>query len=260
MPQSSAGQSITSSAQITDGIILDADVNASAAIAYSKLNVTGLIVNADISAGAAIAYSKLNLALGIVNADISTTAAIAITKLAAGTQGDIFYFAASGVPTRLPAGVANQVLKTGGAGANPSWGAAGGSTFINTYSIGNVANYAVTGLSQYGIFCITLNTITSVNNGVTLRIEIGTGGTPTYSAAYTISASSGAVAQNPLGVVFVTNGDNTNGNGIMPLVNSNGANYATPTAGAGNGAVITAFRFSFSAGNIASGNLTIQGI
>lgn len=67
---------------IADGSIVNADVSASAAIAYSKLSLTGTIVNADISASAAIVYSKLSLANTIVNADISTSAAIADSKLA----------------------------------------------------------------------------------------------------------------------------------------------------------------------------------
>ena len=84
------------------GSIVDADVNASAAIAYSKLNlgssitsadiVDGTIVNADVNASAAIAYSKLNLNGNItsadivdgtiVNTDINSSAAIALSKLA----------------------------------------------------------------------------------------------------------------------------------------------------------------------------------
>lgn len=56
---------------ITDGTIMNADVNASAAIAYSKLNLTGGIVNADVNASAAIAYSKLNLAGSILGSDIT---------------------------------------------------------------------------------------------------------------------------------------------------------------------------------------------
>lgn len=64
--------------------IVNADVNASAAIAYSKLSLTGAILNADLAGS--IAYSKLNLALGIVNADISTSAAIAYSKLNLGTS------------------------------------------------------------------------------------------------------------------------------------------------------------------------------
>lgn len=46
------------------------------------LPYSGDIVNADINASAAIAYSKLNLAGSIVNADINASAAIADTKLA----------------------------------------------------------------------------------------------------------------------------------------------------------------------------------
>lgn len=77
----------------TSGNILNADINAGAAIAYSKLNLGTSIVNADVNAAAAIAYSKLNLASSIVtgdivngtilNADISASAAVTQNKLAA---------------------------------------------------------------------------------------------------------------------------------------------------------------------------------
>lgn len=63
------------------GKIVNADVDATAAVAYSKLNLSGSIVNADISGSAAIAYSKLNLSGSIVNADVSGSAAIAYSKL-----------------------------------------------------------------------------------------------------------------------------------------------------------------------------------
>lgn len=72
--------------------IVNADISASAAIAYSKLALTASIVNADVSASAAIAYSKLALTGSIVNADITAgtltnaainaSAAIAYSKLA----------------------------------------------------------------------------------------------------------------------------------------------------------------------------------
>lgn len=51
--------------------------------AEKAILVSGEVVNADIKAGAAIAYSKLNLGLSIVNADIATGAAIAGTKIVA---------------------------------------------------------------------------------------------------------------------------------------------------------------------------------
>jgi hypothetical protein len=44
---------------ITAGSIVNADVNASAAIAYSKLNISNSVLNADINSAAAIATSKL---------------------------------------------------------------------------------------------------------------------------------------------------------------------------------------------------------
>lgn len=101
---------------IASGVIVNADVNNSAAIAYSKLNLSGSIVNADVNASAAIDFSKLatltagNVLLGnasnvptstalsgditvnssgvtaissgvIVNADVNASAAIAGTKI-----------------------------------------------------------------------------------------------------------------------------------------------------------------------------------
>jgi hypothetical protein len=57
------------SAMITDATIVNGDISASAAIAYSKLALTGAIVSADIANDT------------IVNADINTAAAIAATKI-----------------------------------------------------------------------------------------------------------------------------------------------------------------------------------
>jgi hypothetical protein len=71
----------TLTAAIVNGSITNAMINASAAIDYSKLNLSGSIVNADVNASAAIAYSKLNLLASIVNADIAVGAAIAYSKL-----------------------------------------------------------------------------------------------------------------------------------------------------------------------------------
>lgn len=72
---------IITSADIKDGEIANIDVSATAAIAYSKLNLTGLVVNADIGAAAAIAYSKLNLTGEVSNADIKAATGIAYSKL-----------------------------------------------------------------------------------------------------------------------------------------------------------------------------------
>jgi len=58
------------STMLLDGTIVNADVNASAAIAYSKLSLAGAITSADITNDT------------IVNADINTAAAISLSKLA----------------------------------------------------------------------------------------------------------------------------------------------------------------------------------
>jgi sporulation protein YlmC with PRC-barrel domain len=58
---------------ISSGVIVNADVNASAAIAYSKLNLSGSITSSDIADGT------------IVNADISDSASIGLGKLADAT-------------------------------------------------------------------------------------------------------------------------------------------------------------------------------
>jgi hypothetical protein len=67
---------------LPNGLVTNAMVNASAAIAYTKLSLTSSIVNADVASGAAIAYTKLALTSSIVNADVASGAAIVDTKLA----------------------------------------------------------------------------------------------------------------------------------------------------------------------------------
>lgn len=83
------------------GSVVNADINAAAAIAYSKLSLSGAIVNADVSASAAIAYSKLALTGSIVDADLSASAAIAFSKLATLSSGNILVGSAGNVATSV---------------------------------------------------------------------------------------------------------------------------------------------------------------
>jgi hypothetical protein len=81
-------------ATITDGVTLDQSGTG------SKLEVkTGGISNAQINASAAIAYSKLALTGSIVNADINASAAIAYSKLASLTSAHILVGSAGNVAT-----------------------------------------------------------------------------------------------------------------------------------------------------------------
>ena len=87
---STTGNAATATAlQTARNFQLTGDVEASAVSFDGTGNVslttsigTGAIVNADVNASAQIAYSKLNLANGIVNADINASAGIALSKLA----------------------------------------------------------------------------------------------------------------------------------------------------------------------------------
>lgn len=95
MPQASTGALVTAGSQIAADLILSSHI------------LNGEIVNADLSATAAIAYSKLNLALAIVNADIAAAAAIADTKLATiATAGKVDGAALTGF-ANIPSGAGN---------------------------------------------------------------------------------------------------------------------------------------------------------
>ena len=74
---------------ITAGAIVNADINASAAIAYSKLSLTGSIVNADISASAAIANSKLaNSTIAVTDGTTSSNISLGGTLTFAATANE----------------------------------------------------------------------------------------------------------------------------------------------------------------------------
>jgi hypothetical protein len=63
----SIGSGAINSTAIADGTISNLDINSSAAINYSKLNLGGSIVGSDISTSAAIPFSKLNITQSDIN-------------------------------------------------------------------------------------------------------------------------------------------------------------------------------------------------
>lgn len=89
------------------GEVVNADINAAAAIAYSKLNLATSIVNADIGASAAIAYSKL-AALGLAKV-VQTNAATGFLEVSAVTNTELGYL--SGVTSAIQTQIAAQQPK-----------------------------------------------------------------------------------------------------------------------------------------------------
>jgi hypothetical protein len=77
---------------------------------------TGGIVNSMVNAAAAIAYSKLNLTGNILNADISASAAIARSKIASGTANRIVINDGSGVMVDASAIMASRALQSDASG------------------------------------------------------------------------------------------------------------------------------------------------
>ena len=105
------------STMILDGTILNADVNTSAQIAYSKLNLTNTIVDADVNASAAIAWTKiapsstvstteLGYLDGVTSAIQTQLDAKLATATAASTYAPLASPALTGVPT-APTAAAN---------------------------------------------------------------------------------------------------------------------------------------------------------
>ncbi|MBX7155580.1 MAG: hypothetical protein K1X91_11540 [Bacteriodetes bacterium] len=119
-PNPVIGANAVTSAKIADGTITNADISATAAIAYSKLNVSNSIVAGDLTSSS-VTTSKIS------------NNAVDGTKIAMGSDaaGDVMYFNGTDY-TRLPIGSSGDVLTVNG--NIPSWsapsGGSGGSTSV----------------------------------------------------------------------------------------------------------------------------------
>tara|TARA_E500000178_G_C16847184_1_gene673404 strand:- start:73 stop:816 length:744 start_codon:yes stop_codon:yes gene_type:complete len=98
------------------------------------------------------------------------------------TQGDILYRDGSGLQ-RLAAGTSGQALLTGGAGANPSWGEAGGGVLLQYKFSEDNSNRTQSGNFTNNGFSNTLdNTITPTKVGSKILIKTNSIRWYTYGA------------------------------------------------------------------------------
>lgn len=107
-----------SSAEITDGEIVNADISASAAIAFSKLAAltsAQILVGNGSNVAAAVAMSG--------DATISNAGVITVTDVTVGgdAAGDLLYKSSATALTRLAKGTAGQMLLMDPGAANPTW-------------------------------------------------------------------------------------------------------------------------------------------
>jgi hypothetical protein len=144
-----AWRSITvNSSQIADGSIVNADINASAAIAHSKLasmtsaqvllgNASNVPTSTTVSGDVTISNTGVTaISSGvIVNADINASAAIAHSKLASLTAGNVLLGNASNVPTSTALS-GDVTVTSAGVTAIKSSVALGGSPTTTTQTAG----------------------------------------------------------------------------------------------------------------------------
>jgi len=182
------------STMIANDTIVNADINASAAIAYSKLALSSGVVDADINASAAIALSKL--ATGalpttitiasanivddtIVNADINNSAAIALSKLATGALPSGITIASSNIVNdTIVNDDINASAAIAGTKISPDFGSQNiVTTGIFNHALGTVSapTIAFTGDSNTGIYSPGADAV-GVTTGGTERLLIDSTG------------------------------------------------------------------------------------
>lgn len=176
----------------------------------------GVVFDSNINTSAAITYSKLNLTGGIVNTDINSSAAITRTKLANGTVYRLIVNNSSGVISELTALTANKVLVSD-ANGQPT------TVTTTTTEVNYVAGVTSAIQTQLGNRLSFSSAITPVNGdiiiysgGVWTRLAIG-------SAGQVLSVSGGL----PVWGSAIANGIPTGGTANQYLNKIDGTNYNT---------------------------------
>jgi hypothetical protein len=235
-----------------------------------------------------------------INDDAVTTAkivndAVTLAKLAAGTDGELITWDASGDPAAVAVGTATHVLTSNGAGAAPTFQAAGGGAWTeisHTNISGDPTYVEVTGLTPtYECHVLVCTDVKPGTDNVTVNgVQMGDSGAyETADVYYSLrqnkksgGTSYDAVIAEAVGAWTVCEGQgNATGEGFCAIIyiwGSEGVGYPRiygefsgvhVTAGffgsTFNGIVstvqtVTRFRMKFASGTIASGQYTLYGI
>lgn len=139
---------------------LDLKVSATDELQYNsvKIPVSGSIVNADINAAAAIAYSKLSIADGDLTIAKTNGLQTALNTAAPmTTAGDMIRGGESGVPTRLAIGSVGTILRSDGSA--PGWSSA------LTIDASNNATLSSAGAKTFSVYGTTGGDASTINIG-----------------------------------------------------------------------------------------------
>jgi len=172
------------STMILDGTIVNADINTSAQIAYSKTNLTNSIVNADINASAAIDWTKLGISSTVSSTEIGyvdgVTSAIQTqldSKLATATASTTY------APLASPALTGTPTAPTATAGTSTTQVAT--TAFVGT-AVSNLVASAPAALDTLNELATALGNdaafSTTVTNSIATKLPLA-GGTMTGAIA-----------------------------------------------------------------------------
>ncbi len=273
-----AEKSTIASADITDGTIVNADINSGAAITYSKLSLANSIINSDLAgsitasklvgtdittvgtitsgtwSASAVEYNKLSLTGQIMNADINSSAAIADTKLATiSTSGKV----ANTATTATSANIVSSIVARDASGnfsANTITASLSGNASTSS-KLTNARN--INGVAFDGSVDININTnndLTFDNSGTGAAASSTFNGSAAKTISYnTIGASplAGSSSITTVGTITsgtwsgttigVANGGTgvTSSTGTGSLVLSNSPTLITPALGTPSSATLT---------------------
>lgn len=258
---------------ITDGDKGDITVSASGAtwtidnkvVTFAKMqDVTGLsvpgVAGSSTAALAAITAGTNGHLLGRLSNALAFAALSSYIDAIGSTQGQVLYRGAS-TWDALGAGTVGQLLKTGGASANPSWFTPG--ALLGTATTTSGATQTVSSIPQAPGFLCVFNGV-SHNNGSnqSIRVEISDNNGTNWGTAKAVTAAVSAATMLHGAVLILGTGVASTTKVVSPNVGAAGAasTFRDTTTEATRNGITNALRFSPSAGSFDAGSITVWGI